>query len=43
MIKHWILIARCMITNHDYVSGGSCPFTGKTYKACTKCTKLVPL
>lgn len=41
MIKGMYLIVKCMITKHNYVEGGSCPFTGKTYKVCTKCTMSV--
>ena len=41
MIKNLYLIIKCMVTKHAYVDGGSCPFTGKTYKICTKCNMSV--
>jgi hypothetical protein len=41
MIRDLYLILRCKFTGHSYVDGGSCPFTGKTYKICTKCTVSV--
>lgn len=41
MIKGLFLMIKCKLTKHEYVNSGSCPFTGKTYKVCTKCTITV--
>jgi hypothetical protein len=37
MIKNLYLMLKCTMTKHVYVDGGSCPFTGKTYRTCNKC------
>lgn len=29
----------CIFKKHTLVSAGSCPFTGKSYEACTRCGK----
>ena len=31
----------CKIKKHTLVSAGSCPFTGKTYNACTRCGTMI--
>ena len=28
---------KCKITKHIFISAGACPFTGKSYNACTRC------
>ena len=30
----------CKIKGHTIVDAGSCPFTGKTYEACTRCNLI---
>ena len=37
MIKN---IIKCKIKGHQFIAAGSCPFTGKTYNACTLCGKM---
>jgi len=37
MIKQIVLFFICKIKSHDIVDAGSCPFTGKSYKACLRC------
>ena len=37
MIKQITLFFICKIKSHNLVDAGSCPFTGKSYKACTRC------
>lgn len=41
MIKYFISLIKCMIVGHNYVDGGSCPFTGNSYNVCTKCEMSV--
>lgn len=33
----------CIFKNHVFVPAGECPYTGKTYKVCTRCTKVIAL
>jgi hypothetical protein len=33
MLKYFI----CKIKSHTFINAGSCPFTGKSYSACTRC------
>lgn len=33
----------CKKTGHDLVDAGSCPFTGGTYKYCTRCNIMIRL
>ena len=33
----------CKIKGHTIVDAGSCPFTGKTYEACTRCNLIRPI
>lgn len=33
----------CLIKNHKYIEAGSCPYTGNSYMACTRCTKIIPV
>jgi hypothetical protein len=37
MIKQILLFFICEIKSHNFVDTDSCPFTGKSYKACTRC------
>ena len=38
MIKYYKDLIVCWIVKHRWVSAGSCPFTGKAYDICTRCT-----
>lgn len=29
----------CKIKKHNFISAGSCPYTGKFYKGCTRCLR----
>ena len=31
----------CKLSGHVLINAGSCPFTRKTYKACSRCGKMV--
>jgi len=31
----------CKIKGHYLVLAGSCPFTGRTYNFCERCTKMI--
>jgi|LauGreDrversion4_2_1035121.scaffolds.fasta_scaffold13219_5 hypothetical protein len=31
----------CKIVGHKLKKAGSCPFTGKTYDFCVRCTKMI--
>jgi hypothetical protein len=31
----------CKIKKHNFINAGSCPFTGKSYNACTRCGKTM--
>jgi hypothetical protein len=37
MIKQIVLFYICKIKSHNLVDAGACPFTGKSYSACTRC------
>lgn len=41
MIINFIESIKCKFKGHEYVPAGSCPFTGKTYNICIKCTKMI--
>jgi len=43
MIRALYLFIKCRILGHSYVDGGSCPFTGNTYKVCSKCEYTVAI
>ena len=32
---------KCMFKGHNLQDAGACPFTGKHYKICTRCTATV--
>lgn len=34
---NWII---CAIIDHKIVKAGACPFTGKTYDICKRCTQM---
>lgn len=37
MIKKFI----CFVIGHNLsINAGSCPYTGKTYKACARCMRM---
>ena len=38
MIKYYKDLITCWLLKHKWVSAGSCPFTGKTYDVCERCT-----
>lgn len=40
MIKHIFMTLVCKFKSHKWIEAGSCPFTGKNYKVCTKCEKM---
>jgi len=33
----------CKFKKHALVSAGSCPFTGKSYNACTRCGAMITI
>jgi len=37
MIKYIV----CKFKKHIFVDAGSCPFTGKSYIVCTRCSRMV--
>ena len=37
MINRIFILIKCKIKKHIFVDAGSCPFTGKTYVACSRC------
>jgi hypothetical protein len=43
MIKHFFNIVICKTKGHTLITAGSCPFTGKTYNACTKCGAMIAI
>jgi hypothetical protein len=38
MLKYYINLIICLFKKHVWENAGACPFTGKTYKVCTRCT-----
>jgi hypothetical protein len=38
MIKYYKDLIICLFLKHKWISAGSCPFTGKAYDVCTRCT-----
>ncbi len=43
MIKQLLKIITCKFKNHQIISAGSCPFTGKSYNACTRCGATIAI
>jgi|LakMenE18May11ns_1017448.scaffolds.fasta_scaffold9953110_6 hypothetical protein len=43
MIKQLFKIITCIFKNHEIVSAGSCPFTEKSYNACTRCGAMIAI
>jgi cell division FtsZ-interacting protein ZapD len=43
MIKRITSVLICRIRSHNLIPGGSCPFTGKTYQYCKRCTTMIPI
>lgn len=41
MIRYYVNLIKCIIFGHNYIDGGSCPFTGKSYNTCIKCERSV--
>jgi len=39
-IKFIYNVIICKIKGHTRSDGGSCPFTGKKYEVCTRCSML---
>lgn len=37
MIKQILKMIVCRVKSHTLIAAGSCPFTGKSYNACTRC------
>lgn len=33
----------CKIKGHNLIVAGSCPFTGRTYNYCKRCTSMIPM
>jgi hypothetical protein len=31
----------CLIKGHNLIEAGACPFTGKSYDLCKRCTKMI--
>jgi hypothetical protein len=40
-MRHIFNILICKLKSHQWIKAGSCPFTGKDYKICSKCEKMV--
>jgi len=38
MIKYYKDLITCWLLKHKWVSAGNCPFTGKAYDVCKRCT-----
>jgi hypothetical protein len=34
-------VLMCSIIGHRLTNAGDCPFTGKSYDVCTRCTKMI--
>ncbi len=43
MIRQLSNILVCKFKGHELVSAGSCPFTGKSYDACTRCGATIAI
>jgi hypothetical protein len=43
MIKQLLNIIVCKIKTHTLVTAGACPFTGKSYNACTRCGAMIAI
>ena len=43
MIKQLFKIIICKIRTHALVTAGACPFTGKSYNACTRCGAMIAI
>ena len=43
MIKKILLLFICKFKKHILVNAGACPFTGKSYNACTRCGAMIAI
>jgi hypothetical protein len=43
MIKQLFKIIVCKVKSHILVTAGTCPFTGKSYNACTRCGAMIAI
>lgn len=42
-MKNLIKSIVCRFKDHILIPAGSCPFTGRTYNLCTRCTAMIPV
>jgi len=42
-MKNLIKSIICRFKEHILVAAGSCPYTGRTYQLCTRCTAMIPM
>jgi len=42
VIKFILLRTICIFKGHNFISAGTCPFTGSTYDLCKRCTLIIP-
>jgi hypothetical protein len=42
-IKNLIKSIICRFKEHILIAAGSCPYTGRTYQLCTRCTAMIPM
>jgi hypothetical protein len=42
-VKNLLQSIVCRFKDHVLVSAGSCPYTGRTYQLCTRCTAMIPV
>jgi hypothetical protein len=42
-MKNLIKSIVCRFKDHTLIAAGSCPFTGRTYNLCTRCTAMIPV
>lgn len=43
MIKQFFNFIICKFKNHKLVAAGACPFTEKSYNACTRCGAMIAI
>lgn len=43
MISQLLKLTICKIKKHTLVAAGACPFTGKSYNACTRCGAMIAI
>lgn len=43
MVKKMLNLFICKLKGHNFIDGGYCPFTGKTYNVCIKCESVISI